>query len=525
MFAFLMKESVKTMRRYIFSEKTSGLEILSYDVLIIGSGLAGLYAGLHIDPTKRVAIVSKADFALCSSWLAQGGIAAVIDKNDEFESHVEDTLKAGAGLCDEEAVQVLVHEGPENIRELVELAVPFDTNPEGELMITREGGHSCRRIVHCGGDATGRETTRRLGELVLERKNIDMLFNTFLADIITEDGAVTGAIVICGETPKLIRCPNIILATGGIGALYNHTTNPTGAVGDGIAAAARAGAKITNMEMVQFHPTTLVPAEGETGRRFLISEAVRGEGGILRNHDGEAFMQGKHELADLAPRDIVTRAILREMRRTGKDRVFLDVSCMSEEFFSKRFPTIYGECVRSGLALTKAWIPVRPSQHYLMGGIHTDLDGMTNVVGLYACGECAWTGIHGANRLASNSMLECLVFGRRAARHINANMRKLDDVVLKASDAPLSGGEMLAGTDEKRGKLRDMMTANANAVRTQIGLREGKAFAKELLCELEGTSLTDRAQYELYAMAQVADMIFDGALNRPKSVGAHYIEA
>ena len=513
------------MRRYIFSDKTAGLETLDFDVLIIGSGIAGLYAGLHIDPSKRTAIVSKADFALCSSWLAQGGIAAVIDKNDHFESHVEDTLKAGAGLCDVEAVNVLVHEGPENIRELVELQVPFDTNPEGELMITREGGHSCRRIVHCGGDATGRETTKRLGELALERKNLTMLFNTFLVDILTDDGAVTGAIVVEGGTPKLIRCPNIILATGGIGALYNHTTNPMGAVGDGIAAAARAGAQITNMEMVQFHPTTLVSEAGYSERRFLISEAVRGEGGILKNHEGEPFMQGKHPLADLAPRDIVTREIIRELCRTGREHVFLDVSSMSEEFFAKRFPTIYGQCREHGVAVPGAMIPVRPSQHYLMGGIHTDLDGMTNITGLYACGECAWTGIHGGNRLASNSMLECLVFGRRAARHINANMRDLSADKLTLSGAPLSGGRALSNIAGKRQALRDVMTDKANAVRTPDGMREGKAFVDALLAELDGAALTDRAGYELYAMAQVADMILTGALNRKESVGTHYVEA
>jgi L-aspartate oxidase len=344
-------------------------------------------------------------------------------------------------------------------------------------------------------------------------------------DILTDDGAVTGAIVVADGKPKLIRCPNIILATGGIGALYNHTTNPMGAVGDGIAAAARAGAKITNMEMVQFHPTTLVSEAGYSERRFLISEAVRGEGGILKNHEGEPFMQGKHPLADLAPRDIVTREIIRELRRTGREHVFLDVSSMSEEFFAKRFPTIYGQCREHGVAVPGAMIPVRPSQHYLMGGIHTDLDGMTNITGLYACGECAWTGIHGGNRLASNSMLECLVFGRRAARHLNANMRELSSDRLSISDTPLSCGRELMDIAGKRQALRDMMTDKANAVRTPDGMREGKAFVDALLAELDGAALTDRAGYELYAMAQVADMILSGALNRKESVGAHYVEA
>ena len=513
------------MRRYIFSGAVRGLEQVEYDVLIVGSGIAGLYAGLHINPDKRAAIITKVDFDKSNSWLAQGGIAAVIDPSDHFESHVEDTLKAGAGLCDVEAVELLVKEGPENIRELVDLNVPFDTNPEGELMITREGGHSCRRIVHCGGDATGRETTRRLGEIALERKNLDILFNTYLIDILTDGKNVTGAIVFDGR-PKLIKCPNVIIATGGIGALYNHTTNPMGAVGDGIAAAQRAGAEVKNMELVQFHPTTMMPQKGQSERRFLISEAVRGEGGILRNHEGEAFMKGKHELADLAPRDIVTREIIREMRRTGRDNVFLDVSSMDESFFSRRFPTIFGECRRFGINVPGDQIPVRPAQHYLMGGINTDLDGMTNIGGLYACGECAWTGIHGGNRLASNSMLECLVFGRRAAGHINSNLRSVKDYELTLPDAPLSDGDPLPTgyTAAKRAELRSVMTADANAVRTPSGMAHGKAFVDSLLCELENARLESRGDYELYSMATVADDILTGAINRKTSVGAHYIE-
>lgn len=498
--------------------------MLECDVLIVGSGIAGLYAGLHISPDKKTVIITKGDFDKSNSWLAQGGIASVISPDDKFELHVEDTLKAGAGICDIEAVELLVKEGPENIRELVELNVPFDLNGEGELMITREGGHSRRRIVHCGGDATGRETTRRLGELALERKNLEIKFNTYLIDILTDNGAVTGAIV-CDERPAVIKCSNIIIATGGIGALYNHTTNPSGAIGDGIAAASRAGAKIKGMEFVQFHPTTMTPQEGQEERRFLISEAVRGEGGILKNHDNEPFMQGKHELADLAPRDIVTREIIKEMRRTGKEHVFLDVSSMSEEFFSNRFPTIYTECCKYGINVPHMQIPVRPSQHYLMGGINTNLDGMTNIKGLYACGECAWTGIHGGNRLASNSMLECLVFSRRAANHINASISG-EKLTPKLSSTPISGGtDIPFDVTEKRSELRDIMTDKANAVRTVAGMAECKKFTENLLSELENVTLDTPAKYQLYAMAQVADMIITGAIARKESVGAHYVES
>ncbi len=511
------------MRRFVYCGETDSLDVVDYDVLIVGSGIAGLYAGLHIAPDKKTAIVTKVDFDKSNSWLAQGGIAAVIDPKDHFESHVEDTLKAGAGMCDVDAVETLVREGPENIRELVELDVPFDTNPEGELMITREGGHSCRRIVHCGGDATGRETTRRLGEIALERKNLQILFNTYLIDILTDDGNVTGAILY-DTKPFIIRCPNIIIATGGIGALYNHTTNPMGAVGDGISAAQRAGALVKNMELVQFHPTTMTPQDGQSERRFLISEAVRGEGGILRNHLGEAFMVGKHELRDLAPRDIVTREIIKEMRRTGRDNVFLDVSSMDEDFFAHRFPTIYGECKKFGINVPHDSIPVRPAQHYLMGGINTNLDGMTNIGGLYACGECAWTGIHGANRLASNSMLECLVFGRRAARHINANMRVMDKLdprsIVTTGNKPLERGFVEA----KRAELRDVMTADANAVRTKVGMAHGKAYVDNLLEQLDDAILATRAEYELYSLTLMAKDILDGAIARKVSVGAHYVE-
>lgn len=511
------------MRRYIFSDRTEGLPIIECDVLIVGSGIAGLYAGLHISPEKRTVIITKADFDKGSSWLAQGGIAAVIDPADTFESHIADTLKAGAGICDIDAVKVLVEEGPENIKELAELGVPFDLDADGELMITREGGHSTRRIVHCGGDATGKETTKKLSEIALERENIEIKFDTYLIDVLTEESEVAGAVIFDGEA-KLVKCPNIIMATGGSGAVYEHTTNQAGAIGDGIAAAERAGAEIRGMEFVQFHPTTMVPQKGQTGRRFLISEAVRGEGGILKNHKNEAFMQGKHELADLAPRDIVTREIIKEMGRTGKDHVFLDVSSMSEEFFAKRFPTIYGECRKYGINVPTAQIPVRPAQHYLMGGINTDVDGATNIKGLYACGECAWTGIHGGNRLASNSLLECLVFGRRAARRINKHGCR-DEKPIPLSSEPLSGGtEITFDTEKKCAALRAIMSDKANAVRTEKGMAECKAFTSALLTELEGATLDTPEKYQLYAMAQVADRIITSAIERKESVGAHYLE-
>ncbi len=512
------------MKRYLCGFDTEAMERIKTDVLIVGSGLAGLYAALNIDPKLSCTIVTKTELEKTNSWLAQGGIAAVIAPDDHFESHIADTLEAGAGLCDEKAVQVLVEEGPENIKELVALDVPFDTNPEGELQITREGGHSCRRIVHCGGDATGRETTRRLGELALERKNVSVRFRSFLMDVLTEDGAVVGAIIYDGE-PKLVLTRNVILATGGVGHIYRYTTNPRGAVGDGIAAAMRAGAETELMEMVQFHPTTLISNGQDKSRLFLISEAVRGEGAILRNFKGEAFMQGVHRRADLAPRDIVTRAILKELRRTGDPHAWLDVSSMDEAFFARRFPTIYGRCVDEGIRLTKEPIPVHPAQHYFMGGIKTDLDGETNIHGLFAAGESACTGIHGANRLASNSMLECLVFSRRAARLINRRAELAPSGISRIKAAE-RGTRILKRTESAslHEKIRTVMSRDCSALRTPEGLQNAVREIGRIYETLQDAVLRIPDEFELYSMAETALKIATSAAARKDSVGAHYLD-
>lgn len=515
------------MERYLVGTDAikSAIKEEGFDVIVVGGGLAGLYSSLHINSDRKVAVMMKGSIEKGgSSWYAQGGIAAVLDGNDSTEMLVDDTLRAGAGLCDINAVETLVREGPENIRELTEMGVPFDTDSDGELLITREGGHHRNRIVHCGGDATGRETTKRLGQIVEKRENITVMTNHYLVDVITDDDGVRGVLVYCDDK-RLHYYPAsyVIIATGGIGQIYRYTTNPQGCDGDGIAAAKRAGAIVSNMEMVQFHPTTLMP-QGKTDRLFLISEAVRGEGGILRNKDGVAFMQNVHEMKDLAPRDIVTRAILAELSKNGGTNVYLDVSSMTKEAFAKRFPTIYAKCTESGIDLTKEPIPVRPGQHYLMGGIKTDLDGRTNIEGLYACGEAACTGVHGANRLASNSMMECLVFGRRCAKNINMSKRSFRESLPDVGEE-VHGTKPIDHTrvSELRTRIKHRMTSYVGPIRTVDGLKKARELITEINDEIEEYNVSDRYEFELKNIAQVAEIVIDSAISRHESVGAHYI--
>ena len=515
------------MRRYLYHGKTplNQLPCESYDAVVVGSGVAGLFAALNLDSSLKVAILTKTELKNSNSWQAQGGIAAVLDEEDCFKLHMEDTITAGAGLCKEEAVRVLVEEGPAAIHTLEEWKVPFDYNESGNLILAREGGHRLRRIVHCDGDATGRETTKRLGEIILTKENITPYFRHNMTDLVTDENGVCGVIVYDEgeECWKYFATRNVILATGGIGQLYTHTTNPRGAVGDGMAVAFRAGAKAENMEMVQFHPTTLMAGELE-GRLFLISEAVRGEGAILRNGKGDAFMQGKHPMADLAPRDIVTRNILQELRRTGEDRAFLDCSGMTREFFLKRFPNISARCEEMGIELTRDYIPIHPAQHYFMGGIATDLDGKTSVDGLYACGECSCTGVHGANRLASNSMLECLVFGKRCADSINRNHRDIPNqipAVAEEKDLATPNEDEL---QNDRNALRHALSEAFGPVRRTAEMQKALKTIRALWEKYDRVQCQDPATVEVCNMTLVALRIAEGAVARKESQGAHYIE-
>ncbi len=494
----------------------------SCDVVIVGSGAAGLYTALQLDPKLSCALLNKAGVECCDSMYAQGGIAAVNDGDaagffDHREKHFHDTLVAGAGHCDEAAVRVLVEEAWDNIEELLRYGVPFD-RAKGRFLLTREGGHSENRILHCGGDATGKYLTRSLYELAAARPKLKFFNGMCLCDIVVAEDAVDGVTAMDQRgVPYYFAASKVVIATGGIGQIYEKSTNDRCLSGDGIAAARRAGAVLQDMEFVQFHPTAFLYPD-ENGRYFLISESLRGEGGIIRNRQGEAFMAKVNPLKDLAPRDIVARAIDAEMKKEGSANVYLDMTKTAADVLKKRFPTIYGACLARGIDMAKEWIPVLPVQHYFMGGIKTDLNAKTNLEGLYACGEAACTGVHGANRLASNSLLECLVFGRRCARHING----------AAFFRPKSESR---GQEEQKGtfadfadfdrEIRFLMTRDCGIVRNGVALAKARSRLEEIVSALDAAALSTSAAVTTHHKALVAKEILEAALARKKSLGAH----
>ncbi len=506
------------MRRSVLPRGAVISEVIKTDVVVVGSGMAGLYTALNLDFRLSCLIVTKESFDVSNSWMAQGGIAAAIAPDDRPQIHLQDTLVAGAGLCDEEAVRVLVDEGPDNVDMLRALRVPFDLNEDGDLQIGREGGHTRNRIVHAGGDATGRETVKVLAVIAAARPNIEFRPHSFLVDILTENGRAVGVLIFDGAF-RAVLARGVVLCSGGIGQVYAPlTTNPSVATGEGLAAALRAGARTKHMEFVQFHPTALyIPGQ----KPFLISEAVRGEGATLQNAEGMRFMEGQHPMAELAPRDIVARAIDREMKKTGAPCVYLDIRQKPAEFLKRRFPTIYNHCARLGIEIARDLIPVRPVQHYLVGGLQTDLFAQTNVPGLYACGEVSYTGVHGANRLASNSMLECLVFGARAARHISGSCPPLPEVVPPLASAP---SEDYEEPQEARARVGEILNRDGGIVRNTVGLMRGVADIGRLIAGMEDKNLPGKAHWEAYGMAVVGGEILRAAGARTESVGAHYRE-
>jgi L-aspartate oxidase len=509
-----------------------------FDYLVLGSGIAGLSFALKVASRGRVAIVTKKDSAESNTNYAQGGIAAVTSKEDSFDLHVRDTLAAGAGLCKENVVRTIVEEGPARIAELMELGMKFskrdapDEDGGKQLDLGREGGHSKRRILHAK-DVTGREVERALLNAVSQQPNIQIFENHLAIDLITSQklglaGAsrCLGAYVFDKKSGRIetFSAPVTVLATGGCGKVYLYTTNPDIATGDGVAMAYRAGVAVADMEFVQFHPTCLYHPEAKS---FLISEAVRGEGGVLKTLGVVGFMEHYHSMKSLAPRDVVARAIDSEMKKSGAEHVWLDITHKPAQFIIERFPNIYETCLRYGIDITKKPIPVVPAAHYQCGGVMTNVDGETDIAGLYAVGEVACTGLHGANRLASNSLLEALVCAHRAAQKVlSSPPEKKDDAKIPAwQSGKATDPDELVVVSHNWDEIRRCMWDYVGIVRTNKRLqRAAKRIAnlQEEIREYYWNFIVTGDLLELRNIATVAELIVRCALMRPESRGLHY---
>ena len=494
---------------------------LQADFLVIGSGVAGLRAALELSRSGRVMVLTKGHPLQSSSIYAQGGVAVAMSEEDDVAIHFTDTIKAGHGLCRKEAVRMLVEEGPARIQELIRWGAKFD-KIGGKLAFAREAAHSRSRILRARGDATGNEMMRVLIAEVNRQKQIQRLDHHFTVDLVVENGRCCGAAVLDEASGRQFVLPAcaIVLTTGGAGQIYARTTNPPNATGDGVAMALRAGAVLQDMEFVQFHPTALYLPSSPS---FLLSEAMRGEGAQLRNNKGALFMQRYHPMGALAPRDIVSRAILAEMAATKARHVYLDVTHLGTEFLKRRFPTIYATCLRYDIDITEEWIPVSPSAHYMMGGVWTDLNGATTVPGLFAAGEVACSGVHGANRLASNSLLEGLVFGARAAAAAVAFAEGQEISKLTAQDTALRAGPfgILEDEEKLRSSLRRTMWGQVGVIRSGESLVRACAQLSRW-AQLVALPFATRAALEIKNMVQVAQCVAEAALWRENSVGAHY---
>lgn len=505
--------------RYLIDFSLDELPRIETDVMVIGAGIAGLFTTIRASEENRVLIITKPKSLLESNTrYAQGGIAAVISDEDSPDYHLQDTLNAGAGLCDHDAVEVLVHEGPAGVKDLIAMGTQFDLE-NGELALTKEGAHSQRRILHAHGDATGAEIVRALSEKTRQNRNVTIWDDHFVIDLVTVDDVCHGAIVQKPDGQRVfVRAKATVLCSGGAGQLYRYTTNPEIATGDGIAIAYRAGAVVRDVEFIQFHPTSLCYPGAP---RFLISEALRGEGAVLRNIKGERFMEKYDPQLELAPRDIVARAIVNEMELTKSTFVYIDITHEQAEMVKHRFPNIYEFCLNYGLDLTSDWIPVAPAAHYMMGGVKTDLNGETSIKRLYACGEVSSTGVHGANRLASNSLSEAIVFGRRIIRHIRA-LLPLGETpsIRERSHRPEHPMQAIV---EKRLKLQKVMLRYVGLKRDANGLGKGLDELKRQL-KIYETCLTKREEYEFANLLTLAMLTTESALNREESRGGHFRE-
>jgi len=507
-------------------------QALQFDVLIVGSGLAGLSAALLLSEKYRVAIITKRAVREGSSGWAQGGIAAVWDKADSFAAHVDDTLIAGAGLCDMTATQFVVEQAPQAIAWLQTLGVPFSTEHNGHLHLTREGGHSARRIVHVT-DATGAAVQATLIDRVQQSLNISLFENHTLVDLITSDKVThplghnrrcVGLYALDEVTDEVLTfsAPRTLLATGGAGKVYLYTTNPDTATGDGIAAAWRAGCRVQNMEFIQFHPTCLYHPHAKS---FLISEAVRGEGGRLLLPDGTRFMPAHDDRAELAPRDVVARAIDFEMKKGGFDCVYLDISHQSLAFIQEHFPNIYARCLELGIDISRQPIPVVPAAHYTCGGVLADLHGRTDLPGLYAIGEAACSGLHGANRLASNSLVECMVFARAASHDIEGGTAAPWLDLPAWDDSRVTDADESVVISHNWDELRRFMWDYVGIVRTNKRLERAAhriALLQGEINEFYANFHVTRDLLELRNLVLVADLIVQSARARHESRGLHF---
>lgn len=510
-------------------------QYFTHDILIIGSGAAGLTLALHLAPSAKVAVLSKGELTAANTFYAQGGVAAVLDETDSTESHIQDTLIAGAGLCHEDAVRFTVENGPSSIAWLIEQGVGFsqETLPDGRMdyHLSKEGGHSHRRVIHAA-DATGYAISSTLIEQVKKQENIDLFESRVAVDLITtrkikaEGKKVLGAYVLnllTGDV-DVFAAKCVILATGGASKAYLYTSNPDVATGDGIAMAWRAGCRVANMEFNQFHPTCLYHPQART---FLITEAMRGEGAYLLLPDGSRFMSRFDERAELAPRDIVARAIDHEMKRLGIDCVYLDISHKPADFIQHHFPTIYEKCLEYDIDITKQPIPIVPAAHFTCGGVITDLEGKTDVENLYAIGETAFTGLHGANRLASNSLLECVVFAISAGKHIKS---KLDKITVNASLPSWDESRVIDSDEEvvishNWHELRRLMWDYVGIVRTDKRLRRAKSRIDLLQSEIQeyySNYTVSNDLLELRNLVLVSDLIVNCAMQRKESRGLHF---
>lgn len=496
------------------------LRFSSYDVLVVGGGIAGLTAALGAAYRWNVGLLTKGTLDQTTTFLAQGGIAAALSPHDSPELHLRDTLEAGAGLCEEEAVRVLVEEGPARIHELEQLGTKFDRKG-GKLILGKEGAHSLPRVVHAGGDATGSVVASALAEVIVSGGRVELHENEFVIDLLMDAGRCVGAVSLGPEgelTVNLARA--VVLACGGAGQVYSRTTNPVVATGDGHAMAYRAGAVMRDMEFMQFHPTALY---GEENPVFLITEALRGEGAFLRDSLGGRFMVGAHPLAELAPRDVVVRQMKQVFEREGTDHVWLDARHLDRHFLRGRFPTVYRGLKARGYDLGKDLVPVAPASHYFIGGVLADTWGRTNMPGLYACGETSNIGIHGANRLASNSLLEGLVFGERTVRELNRYLAITDPAVrkvkLELTDEPREGNDPDLVAESRRA-LGQVMMDLCGIVRNRADLEKAQQAIADLKASLAPPGLL-MAELELFNLITVAEHIVASALFREESRGVH----